>query len=255
MTKTLFTAVALLFFSTSFAQDYIVTIKSDTLKGDVKLLSYDLLDRVQLGKGKQKTMYTALQVRRVYNKGEHYAPVKYENGIRLMKILQSGYLSLYAYRAPGQGDYDTRVLQKVGANSLEVPNMGFKKFVGDLVADCPVVGDKVKNGDLSRSQVDAIVVDYNKCISGLSEQRIEAAEAATPLHTPTDDLIEQLKTKVSASDLSNKNEVNDLLNSMAERLRKKEAVPAYMKEGLRGYLSSKEDLKTDMEQLLTLLDN
>ncbi|MEJ0030325.1 MAG: hypothetical protein WDO15_08130 [Bacteroidota bacterium] len=64
-----------------------------------------------------------------------------------------------------------------------------------------------------------------------------------------------MKTKVSESDLSNKDDVNDLLNSIAERLKKNETVPAYMKEGLKGYLGSREDLKADMEQLLTLLNN
>ncbi|MEJ0030324.1 MAG: hypothetical protein WDO15_08125 [Bacteroidota bacterium] len=137
MIKLLLTSVVLLSFSASFGQDYIVTIKSDTIKGDIKLMSYDLLDRLQLAEaGKKKVMYTALQVRRVSFKGDLYAPVKIDNSIRFMKILQTGNLSLFAYRAPQQAGYDTKVLQKVGMNGIEVPNMGFKKLVGDMVEDC-----------------------------------------------------------------------------------------------------------------------
>ncbi|MEI9918353.1 MAG: hypothetical protein WDO14_06060 [Bacteroidota bacterium] len=253
MTKLLLTSVILLSFSAAFGQDYIVTIKSDTLKGEVKLLSYDLLDRVQFTEpGKKKAVYTATQLRRVFLKGDLYAPVKIDNAIRFMKVLISGYISLYAYRAPQQAGYDTRVLQKVGMNSFEVPNMGFKKFIGDLVEDCPVVYDKVKNGDLTRNSVEEIVIEYNTCIVSVQEQKIK--EALPAPSTPAYDLVEKLKTKVNASDLSNKNDASDLLNSIGEKLRKGEAVPAYMKEGLKGYLGSREDLKGDMEQLLTLLN-
>jgi hypothetical protein len=253
MIKLLLTSVVLLSFSASFAQDYVVTIKSDTVRGDVKMMSYDLLDRVQLSQGKKKTTYTALQVRRVMLNGEPFGPVKLDNGIRLMKIVQTGYLSLYMYRGPQQGGYDTKVLQKIGRNAFEVPNMGFKKIVGDMIEDCPDVADKVKNGNFSRNNVDQIVTEYNQCIGTINEQKLEAA-LPTPT-TPASELLEKLKTKVTQSDLTNKDDVNDLLNSIADRLKKNEPVPAYMKEGLKGYLGSKEDLKADMEQLLTLLGN
>jgi hypothetical protein len=253
MTKLLLTSIILLSFSVSFAQDYIVTARADTVRGDVKMMSYDLMDRAQLSQGKKKTTYTAVQVRRIVLNGEQFVPVRYDNGIRLMKVIQQGYLSLYAHRAPQQGGYDTKVLQKIGREAIEVPNIGFKKIFGDIIEDCPDVADQVKTGNLDRNKVTEIVAEYNKCIGARNQQKMEAVAAAKS--TPAGDLIEKLKTKVSESDLSNKNDVNDLLNSMADRLKKNEPVPAYMKEGLKGYLGSKEDLKADLEQLLTLLGN
>lgn len=253
MTKLLLTSLVLLSFSASFGQDYLVTMKSDTLHGDVKLMSYDLLDRVQFLQGKKKTTYTALQVRCVVMNGEQFAPVKYENGIRLMKVIESGILSLYTFRGPQQGGYDTKVLQKLGRNSIEVPNLGFKKIVGDLTKECPDVSEKVDNGELGRNDVRQIVADYNKCAGARNEAKLEAALPKPT--TPAGELVEKLKTKVTESDLANKNDVNGLLDSINERLRKNEPVPAYMKEGLKGYLGSREDLKADMEQLLTLLGN
>jgi len=254
MIKLLLTSLVLLSFSASFGQDYIVTMKSDTLRGEVKIMSYDLLDRLTLSEpGKKRATYTAMQVRRAFYKGDLYQPVKFENGIRFMKILIAGNISLYAWRGPQQGKFDTKILQKVGMNSIEVPNIGFKKFLGDMVEDCPVVYDKLKNGDYSRNNVEEIVTQYNSCIVGIQAQKIEASLPVPS--TPATELIEKLKTKVAGSDLSNKDDVNDLLNSITERLKKNEPVPAYMKEGLKGYLGTKEDLKADMEQLLTLLNN
>jgi hypothetical protein len=229
MTKPLFTVIALLFSLISFGQDYIATIKGDTLRGECKILSYDLLDRIQFSEpGKKKTTYTALQVRRANIKGEEYAPVKYDNSIRLMKVVRSGSISLYSFRAPGQTSYETRVIQKIGMSAMEVPNIGFRKIVGDMVEDCPTV-------------------------ASYSAHRVQTAQQVDD--TPAGKLIDAMKTKVNASELTNKTDVNDLLNSIADRLKKKEAVPAYMKEGLKGYLSSNEDLKADMDQLFKLIDN
>lgn len=250
MPKIVFTALILLISFASFGQDYVVTLKSDTLKGNVKLLSYDLLDRLQLQEeGKKKTTYTAVQVRTAFIRGEHYAPVKFDNGIRMMKVIRTGFLSLYGYRAPGQASYETRILQKMGSNPIEVPNIGFKKFVGELVADCPTVSDKVKSGGYDRNSVESLVDEYNVCVSEGNTRRIAAATG-----TPATRHIDQMKVKVNASDLANKSDVNDLLTSIADRLKKNEAVPAYMREGLKGYIGEREDLKTDMEQLFNLID-
>lgn len=254
MTKPFFTAIALLVSIASFGQDYVITMKSDTIKGEARVLSYDLLDRVQVSEEgkKKKTTYTALQVRSARVNGEEFVPVKYENAIRMMKVIRTGYLALYTFRAPGQTSYDIRVLKKIGTEAMEVPNMGFKKFVSELLADCPIVSEKVKNGDYDRYHVENMVDQYNECIGESSARRIEVAKQES---TPATDLIDKMKGKVSASDLGNKAEVNDLLTSIGDKVKKKEPVPAYMREGLKGYLNSNEDLKADMEQLFKLIGN
>jgi len=254
-----FCTVSKLFFSTllsfvstiALSQDYIVTLKSDTIRGEVKILSYDLLDRVQVNINKKKSSYTALQIRRAWIRGEEFTPVKLDRSIRMMKVIRTGFLSLYAFRAPGQGTYDTRIIQKLGRDAMEVPNLGFKKYVGDLVADCPLVAEKVGSGDFDRNNMEQMIDDYNACILASNTRRIQEADRQS---SPVGELIDQMKTKVSASELSNKNEVNDLLNSILDRYKKKEAVPAYMKDGLKGYLDSNEILKADMEKLFTLID-
>jgi len=251
VSKSLFTAFLLSLTLTAFSQDYVVTMKSDTIVGNVKLLSYDLVDRVQVNVDKKKLNFTALQIRRAVIKGEQYAPVKLDKSIRLMKIIRSGFLSLYAHRAQGQATYDSRIIQKIGLDAAEVPNIGFKKYVGELVSDCPTVSDKVQTGDFDRSKLELLIDEYNTCIKDYNSRRMEAAAAAA---SPVAELIDQMKTKVESSGISNKSDVNDLLNSIAERYKKREAIPGYMKEGLKGYLASNDELKADMEKLFTLID-
>lgn len=256
MTRLALTIISLFVFTIAFSQDsdYIITLKFDTIRGEAKVLSYDLIDRVQLTFNKKKTSYTALQIRRAVVKGEEYAPVKLENAIRMMKIIRSGFVSLYAHRAAGQPGYDTRIIQRVGQNAMEVPNLGFKKIIAETVSDCPEVADKVRSGDFGRNDIEAIVTEYNTCVAGVNQRRIEAAELSSAPASPAAALIDKVKTKVSASDISNKTEVTELLTSVADRVKKKEAVPSYMKEGLKSYLGSREDLKGDLEELLKLLE-
>lgn len=250
--KLLSTVVALLFFAASYGQDYVVTLKSDTLRGEVRILSYDLLDRLQLAEGKKKTTYTALQVRSASIKNETYTPVKYDNAIRMMKVIRSGFLSLYSFRLANQVTYDGRLLIKMGSDAQEVPNIGFKRYVGNLVEDCPDVADRVKTGELDRNNIVELVDTYNECVVGIQERRMQSA--SQNVSNPTIDFAEELRTRVNASDIATRNEVNDLLNSIIEKVRKKEPVPTYMKEGLKGYLSQNDDFKEDLEQLLLLLD-
>jgi hypothetical protein len=250
--KHLLPLAALLIFSASYSQDFLVTLKSDTLRGEIRILSYDLIDRLQLNSDKKKTTYTALQVRSASIKNEMYSPIRYDNAIRMMKVIRSGFLSLYSFRVASQVTYDGRLLLKMGNPPQEVPNIGFKKYIGQLVEDCPDVADRVKTGELDRNKITDLVDRYNECVVGIQERRLESA--AQQVSNPTIDFIEEFRTRVNGSDLTTKNEVNDLLNSITEKVRKKEPVPAYMKEGLKGYLSQRDDFKEDTEQLLLLLD-
>jgi hypothetical protein len=250
--KYFLTAVVLLFFSASFGQDYIVTMKGDTLRGEARIQSYDLMDRVQHVNGRKKTTYTAVQVRQLSMNSELYAPVKLDNAIRMMKVIRSGFLSLYSFRYPNQMSYDGRLLVKMGTTSQEVPNIGFKRFIGSLVEDCPEVAEKVDAGEFTRNNVEELVDTYNKCVAANQERRFESVTEKKS--NPTIDFAEELRTRVNASDLTTKTEVNDLLNSITEKVKRNEPVPVYMKEGLKGYLSQREDFKADADQLILLLD-
>ena len=48
---------------TSLAQEYIITAKNDTVRGvNIRILSYDIIDRIEVSIDKKKNQYTAVQV-------------------------------------------------------------------------------------------------------------------------------------------------------------------------------------------------
>src|SRR5690349_18328851 len=77
-------------------KEYAVLFKGDTIKGELKIFSNDNLDRVQIT-GQKRLTYSALQVKSLYKDKVTYQPVKFENTVRFMQLLKSGYLSIYAF--------------------------------------------------------------------------------------------------------------------------------------------------------------
>ncbi|PZR32855.1 MAG: hypothetical protein DI538_18920 [Azospira oryzae] len=246
-----------------FAQsDYVVTSKGDTLRGEVRILTYDLLDRVQLVAGKKnKTTYTAVQVRAISVNNEVYIPQRYTNSIRFMKLVKSGYVSLYLFRPANQMTYDGRYLVKMDGQSLEVPNIGFKKLISNYIEDCPEVYTKVKNEQLKRGDLDKIIDEYNTCIATKSKtpQPVPAVVATETVPAPAlisdkTEAIKNLQTKVvSLENMADKKDVLDLLTDIADKAAKEKAIPNYQLEALKGYLSSNEAVSAELEKVITLL--
>ena len=239
--------------------DYVVTLKNDTLRGDVRILTYDLMDRVQVKTEKKKEIFTAVQVSQLSLDGKIYKPVRIENNIRMMQLLQGGYLSLYAFRVQNQATYDGRFLVKLGGASIEVPNITFKKGMAGFLEDCGPVSERIKAGEWSKKDLEAVVIAYNQCITeGVP------ASAATPTPTTTEPTstpaasspaITALRQKLEQSDLASKKDALDLLTDIAGRLERKQPVPNYLAEGLKGYVGSQPSMATELEAVLALLKN
>src|SRR6478609_1681322 len=88
------------------AQDYLVTNRTDTLRGEIKLLTFGQMDQAQIAIDKKKKVYKPMEVKSIFMDGEFYKPLTYDNSIRFMKVLKTGYLSYYAFRLPNQTLYD-----------------------------------------------------------------------------------------------------------------------------------------------------
>ena len=127
--------------------NFAITIKGDTIKGSVKILTYDLLDRVQVVVDKKKKNYTALEIKALSINGEIFNTVKYDKGYRYMKLLKSGFLSLYGFRLPNQSSYDGQYLLKRDGTGMEVPNLTFKKSMIAYLSDCAEITERIKSGD------------------------------------------------------------------------------------------------------------
>src|SRR5262245_6650673 len=128
-------------------QDYVVTTKGDTLRGVVKIYTYDVIDRVQVGGGKDKGSFTAVQVREASILGEIYHQVRTESSFMMMKLVTPGFVSIYNGHQPKNYSFDTPYLVKKTGHAMEVPNLSFKKMMSEFLVECNVVREKVKNGE------------------------------------------------------------------------------------------------------------
>lgn len=240
-------------FQSSSAQDYLVTTKGDTLRGEIKLLSFDLLDRIQVKKGKSKSVYTALETKSCLLKGEIYRPLKQDNAIRFMKVIKNGYLSLYAFNPPNQHTYSGRLLAKLDGTSMEVPNLLFTKIMVSYLDDCPTIKEKIKREDYGKKDLEKIVDEYNGCLDEKTRAAAPTAAVAASVN-PKLNALESLKTKIeSVENFPSKTDALDLIRDITQKVANNEVIPNYLLEGLKGYLGNQPSLKDVLDQVLAQL--
>lgn len=240
-------------FATRAQTDFVVKLTGDTLQGTVKILGHDQIERVQFQGAGAKLTLTGLQVRSVGKDGHVYKPMKYENSVRFMRVIKSGYLSLYAFNLDNQNTWNDQFLAKLDGTGLEVPNLSFKKILGKYLADCPDVVARIDQGDLTKRDLDRIVDLYNACLQTKTE--IAAAKnAEAPLIDSEKVLaVKNMIAKVEKESFITKKDALDLLNDIQSKVKKNEPVPNYLTEGLKSYLVEAPSLSKDLESLLVLL--
>jgi hypothetical protein len=231
------------------AQEYLVTVKNDTIHGEVRILSYDLMDRVSVAANGKKQNLTAVQVRSLFIDSATYSPVQHDNKIRFMKVLRPGYLTLYGYRQEFQSNYDSRLLAKMNGAKLDVPNIGFKRIVSEFLEDCESTSLKVKEGGFERGNLESIVDDYNACVA---DQNKVSASIVKP--TPAMEAVAALRAKVEGSALDSKKDVVDMLNDIEGRLRLGQTIPPYLTNGVKSSLVDKKEFEEELNKLLSLLN-
>ena len=146
--------------------DFVVPFKGDTLTGEAKILSFDKIDRVQITSHGKKTIFQSTQVRSLRMNQDLYRAVRYENSIRMMKMVKDGYLSLLAFKPEGQSNssWSGQYLLKRDGQGVEVPNLSFKKILSNFLGDCPDIKDHFQKGDFSKHDLNRIVDLYNTCL-------------------------------------------------------------------------------------------
>lgn len=252
MSKRIVTLLAfVLVVSTALAQDYVVTLKGDTLKGTVRLLSFGKLDQVEVkGEGKKKLL-TALEARTVFHRNETYHTVPLEgDGLRYMKLIKGGYLSLYRFRMPSQVTFDGVYLYKRTGKGIELPNLTFKKAVADFLEDCELVRNKIKEGTLGKRDIEAIVVEYNRCLDTKSETPVVIAEEKTDKVIFMDSLINRLE---SAEDFATRKDAIDILKDIRNKSSRNENIANYLIEGLKSNLAGQSAFAEDLEKVIASL--
>jgi hypothetical protein len=230
--------------SASAQQDFLVTLKGDTLYGTVFCTWIGQSQRIEYSTGKKKQFFTPVQIRHFRSGNENYFPVRTANGYQIMKLLKPGYLSLYAFQLENQVSWDGLYLLKKDGTGMEYSGLLFKKRVSKFLEDCPVVSQQVEEKELKRSDLDEIIDLYNQCI----EQR-------TQEQTTTSQMLlrwEELEQKIMAKpDFEGRTDALDMIREIKRKVDNKEPVPKFLRESLRTLLKPHADLSELLEQLLT----
>lgn len=232
------------------AQDYLVTSKGDTLTGQIKPLMHGVDKKVQLtGEDKKKVVYSMFQVRAFQFKDEIYQPVKGPEGYVFMKLIKSGYLSLYSFPLPNQVSFDGSYLYRKDGTGMEVPNLSFKKFMKNFLEDCPEVVAKIDNGDLGKKELNQIIDEYNLCIGSktIDHNKIIAQKQVQGKSITAWDALEE-KVK-SQGDFEGKKNALEMIQEVKNKIVASETIPNFLLEGLKSTLNQ-DVFKTELENAL-----
>lgn len=236
-------------------EDFVVLTKGDTLKGKVKYLNYGIEEKVQITTSdNKKNIFSILQTLSFSMNNEVYNPVRTVQGYTFMKLLKSGYLSLYAYQLPDQIKWDGRYLLKKDGAGLDVPNINFKKNMSRYLSDCPTGAEKVETKELKKSNLDEIVDQYNACIESRTTYQSSQLEQIKDQSLKLNYWI-QLETSLNAlNSFEGKANVLEMITEIKGKIQRGEKVPNFLTNGLQEALknqdsSIKEILEKAMQQL------
>lgn len=235
--------------------DYVVTIKGDTLWGKVRYYNnsgvkytgssskYVQLTPVE---GKKST-HDILKTISFKMDNEIYHTIKFDEGYTFMKLIKTGYLSLYGYQMENQTTWDGRYFVKKDGALLDIPNLGFKKRVPRFLADCPDVVKDVESGVLGRSDLSKLVDAYNACIDWKSNPK--------PLkESPAGGAWADLATAVtSLPDFDKKTDAMEMIREVQSKVSKNEAVPSFLINGLKDALKEQNSVKETLDLALAKL--
>jgi hypothetical protein len=233
------------------AQNYLVTLKMDTLRGDVRILTYGTIDRPEVNSPEGKKHFTAIQVKTVFINNEVFNPVRTENGYRMMKLVSSGFLSLYLGRQPNGFEYDTQYLVKRDGSSIEVPNLSYKKVVSNFLKDCSTLSNRIKQDEFSRKDINKLISEYNNCLDLQTKQSNLSSSAA--LEDPTLIALNTLKGKIANSSIASKKDALDVLTDIGGKVASGQTIPNYLTESFRSFFKDAPELQPEVESFLVML--
>lgn len=234
--------------------DYLITNRGDSIAGEIKLLFYGPEKKVLVKTANAKETYSILDTRYFFYKDEKFVPVRTPNGYSFMKIITPGYLSLYAFQMDKQSAYDGRFLVKADGESMEVPNLGFKKQLTKFLSDCGDVAERVDSGELSKKELDTIIAQYNACIEKKTAkitQKISEQREAVVLTNKWDALQTAVK---EADEFDGKANALEMITDIKNKISHNEKIPNYVMEGLKNILAAQPNLAAPLEKALAELN-
>lgn len=237
------------------AQEYVITTKGDSIAGQIKPLLYGPEKKVQVtSPDKKKQVYSIFQVRRYMYDNEIYEPVKGPDGFTFMKLVKSGYLSLYNYQLPNQVTFEGSFLQRRDGKGMDVPNISFKKSMKNFLKDCDVVSNRIDQGEWGRKQLNEIIDAYNACI----DKNTTVQETVATVQNETAKSMtawDELESKVkAAADFEGKPNALEMIQDIKGKIGRSEKIPNFLIEGLKSVLKD-EHLQAALNSALKEIKN
>jgi len=206
--------------------------------------------KVQLvGEDKKKKVYPIFQIRGFRYKDNIYHPVKGPEGYVFMKLIKSGYLSLYNFQLPNQVSFDGAFLLLRDGQGMEVPNLSFKKYMRNFLEDCPEVAGRINNGELGKKELNQIIDEYNLCVDNktINHNKIIEEQQVQSTAIPAWDTLEN---KVKAQpDFEGKSNALEMIGEIKGKIAKSEKIPNFLLEGLKSTLNQ-DVFKVELENAL-----
>ena len=230
-------------------EDYVVTVKGDTLKGKLTLsVRWNMPQSATIKIGKKKQYFEVYQLKAAGKKDSTiYHTIKIIGKYRFAKLVKGGYLSYYLYTSdePNSVPFGSQILVKRDGSQKSFSTLVFKKSISSFLEDCPTVKSNFDNNLYARKDLDKIIDDYNGCINNNTLEIAPEADA---------DKIALLKTLMKQvnreSSITDKDEIQEMLEDIGERLKKNQAIPGYLSDALKQKLEGFPDLLTTADELL-----
>jgi hypothetical protein len=247
----LMTISRILFLSTLFscflisvhAQDtgeYVVTVRNDTLVGEVKFNTYNTgNETVTLkDKNKKKQNFSPNTARAFKFRGILYHSMLLHDHYTFMQVIEAGYLSAYEHQEVSRQSGATEINSYLKMNMGElvsVPKIGFRKKIAPLLQDCPSVHRKIDEKTYDFTDLKLIVLEYNQCIANRPKVSPPVIAAATQEASaiPANSSVQELLTYLEKNpQVANHDDLLSCLNDINAKVKNGATVPKYLLDAL-----------------------
>jgi hypothetical protein len=246
----LFTGLMLICKFASAQNDYLVTVTGDTVLGEIRPFFFGVEKKVQVKNKDGKETYSILKTKYYRLDDAFYYPVKGPTGYVFMRLVKPGYLSVYRFQTQNSTIYNGTYLLKADGSGIELPNLGFKKQMAEFLDDCEDLKSQISEGKLKKGDLDKIVDEYNACVQQRTvEVRKGIEQHAEPGSSVNAwDALEETIQK--GKDFEGKSTALEMITDVKDRIRRGEAVPNFIVDGLKNTLAGNEALQDPLNKAL-----
>lgn len=234
--------------SYSQGEDYVVTLKGDTIKGKLILHIRTLQQSATLKTAEKKHVYKVYQLLGAGKAdGTIYHTKKILGVYQFAQLVKPGYLSYYLYTGDETTSqpFSLQVLIKSDGTEKTFSSLVFKKRVGDFLSDCETVKENFDNDLYTRKDLDQLIGDYNDCIA---EQTLVRSK---PVDHDKMAILKSLQQAVETEkSVKDKKGVLEMLTDVEGKLNNNQPIPGYLVDALRKRLEGHPELMKSLEALL-----